>query len=289
MITIGDYQKDEILPSKGRSRSKTQIIEYRDVIEMVFHLRTPDTGFIHLSIDLDFGLKGVDNVKPDMPVKYHYGVVDTDAVVSLNNLNDVSNFAATAISVSNTDSTILASSNDAVDAASRRPLLENGRMFEFSSIGFHGEGLRTMQNNNVYKDNQGVAGLVLDVYENPIMGANIKLLNESDIEVGADITDEDGHYSINSKSRERRKCRKRSKGSKGGEFTVVFEDQKQDGCKDFVIFHVEKYLYMDSQASIAPPNEMTCGLGTTQVSNTCVATSLLSAVDTYTPVPSQKF
>eukprot|EP00978_Attheya_sp_CCMP212_P033572 scaffold136029_cov35-Attheya_sp.AAC.1 len=131
--------------------------------DIVFEVTTPITGFIHLSIDLDLGPWAQLLKKADRKGGKDKG----------NRQNQ----------------------NDAIDARSEMLLLQDRCVFEFSVSGSF-VSTTTVENINVYKRNQGVAGFVVDYFQNPVAGVRIQLFNKSGKVVGSAETDQDGYYNL---------------------------------------------------------------------------------------------
>ncbi|CAB9502479.1 Hyalin (Fragment) [Seminavis robusta] len=87
-------------------------------------------------------------------------------------------------------------SSTAVDATSGELVLRNHCDMTFSMIGPDLQSSSTtLENTNVYQDNPGVAGFVLDELQHPVVGVTVSLTSGGS-EVGNGVTDEDGFYQI---------------------------------------------------------------------------------------------
>ncbi|CAB9524805.1 unknown protein (Partial), partial [Seminavis robusta] len=87
-------------------------------------------------------------------------------------------------------------SSTAVDATSGELVLKNHCDMTFSMISPDLQSSSTtIENTNVYQDNPGVAGFVLDELQHPVAGVTVSLTSGGS-EVGNGVTDEDGFYQI---------------------------------------------------------------------------------------------
>lgn len=142
-VTLDDY-------SSGQCGDSKQVL-----LEVV----TPSTGFIHLLVNLDFGLIGITNVK--LGPRASWRDDGNGGVVPKQN-----------------------------------PLLQDRCQFEFSTSGNHEAGNRLVENVNVYKRNQGVSGFVRDAFQNPVSGVTVSLFFGQDEYLSSSVTDQDGYYDI---------------------------------------------------------------------------------------------
>jgi hypothetical protein len=169
---------------------------------VLIDLTTPGTGFIHLSIDLDLGpwarlLKRAGGTKS----KKDYGPNQNDTIAAFSGgKNSRKDYGP--------------NQNDAIDAFSKKLLLQDRCMLEFSVLSGLLSSTTTVESINVYKQNQGVAGFVVDSFQNPISGVGIQLVDQSGIVVGAAETDQDGYYDLIYKQ-----------GKKRAAYTVIRDSQ----------------------------------------------------------------
>jgi hypothetical protein len=141
----------------------------------------PDTGFAYVNQHMDYGLKGLDtDFDGDETADPQHYVKDAndDAMLPPDPLTD----PATEVLI---------------------PELSDHVFCTFE--GGSELGCDAVQNDNVFKTNPGVAGLVLEVfwnstdevtYEEPIADATVELFDKKGNLVGSDISDEDGWYQI---------------------------------------------------------------------------------------------
>jgi len=132
---------------------------------------TPSTGFIHLLVNLDFGLKGRKRSSKSRKD------VDDD-LLPYNGIK-----------------------------GSSKSGKEVRCSFEFSTNGNHLAGSRMVVNTNVFKENKGVSGFVRDAFHNPLSGITVSLFlqgKEDRGELSSIKTDEDGYYDIALRSKSRK-------------------------------------------------------------------------------------
>lgn len=145
-------------------------VQCGDSKKVLIQVITPSTGFIHLLVNLDFGLKGRKRLSKSSK--------DVD--------NDFLPF-------------------NGIERSSKSSKEEE---FEGCSFNFSTNlGSRMVANTNVFKENKGVSGFVIDAFHNPLSGITVSLFlqgKEDRGELSSIETDEDGYYDITLKPKSRK-------------------------------------------------------------------------------------
>ena len=94
-------------------------------------------------------------------------------------------------------------SSNAINPATSAVLIPNLGSYTFSATGADSSGAtysQAVQNENIFKQDPGFAGLVLDSGSNPIAGATVKIYGSSGNLIGTATTDVNGFYSFQYKT-----------------------------------------------------------------------------------------